>query len=449
MDRLQVQVLGALSHALDITEGQPRGHSQRAAVLARRLARRAGLASADVDRVVLAALLKDAGCSSNAADVAALYGNDDTAVKQDRSVTDHLRPLQSLRHLLRNAAPGGTPMAKLRHLHALASHGSQGARDLTALRCDRGAKAAAMIGLDEPVQQAIRDLDEHWDGRGYPFGLQGDAISLGGRILCLAQTLEVFWVLGGPAASVEVARTRDGTWFDPELVALLGAPGDDPLWDDLEGADPAAGLEAPVTGEVSDAQLDDIAAAFGTIVDAKSEFTARHSSGVARIARDLAAQLGEDDDAQRRLHRAGLLHDLGKLGISNLILDKPGKLEPAEWVQMRRHPELGWDILGGIDALQDAAWLAAVHHERLDGSGYFRGLRGEHLSTDARIMAVADVAEALMADRPYRASLPVDEVLGIIRRDAGTKLDGEVVEALQDVLPGAKDTLRARIAMFV
>jgi HD-GYP domain-containing protein (c-di-GMP phosphodiesterase class II) len=436
MDRLQAQVLGALSHALDITEGQPRGHSERTAVLARRLASRLGLPADDVDRVVLAALLKDAGCSSNAAKVAALYGNDDAVAKQDRKTTDHLRPLESVRHLLRSTAPGGTPAAKLRHLRALAAHGSSGSRQLTALRCDRGAEAAAMVGLDADIQQAIRDLDEHWDGRGYPVGLEGDAISLFGRILCLAQTLEVFWVLGGPAAAVQVADERSGTWFDPHLVALLGHGDANDLWEGLRDVDPTAGLEAPPAADIADEALDRIASAFATIVDAKSAFTASHSTGVAEIARDLAVRMGRPIEEQRRLHRAGLLHDIGKLGVSNRILDKPGKLDDREWTAMRRHPELGLGILGRVDALRDAAWLAAVHHERLDGSGYFRGLDAQRLSIPARIIGVADVAEALTADRPYREGLPLEKVLAIIKADAGVKLDGDVVEALEDVLTG-------------
>lgn len=435
MDRLQAQVLSALSHALDITEGQPRGHSQRSATLARRIACRLGLDRADVDRIVLAALLKDAGCSSNAAAVAALYGNDDAAAKQDRKVTDHLRPVESLRHLLRSTAPGGTPAAKLRHLRALAAHGAEGSRKLTALRCDRGAQAACSVGLDDDIQQAIRDLDEHWDGRGYPAGLQGEAISLFGRILCLAQTLEVFWSLGGPAAARRVAAERSGRWFDPALVAVLGGDADhEDLWADLQEADPTAGLQTAPDGLLDGVVLDRIAATFATIIDAKSAFTASHSAGVAEIACGLTVRLGLPADAQRRMRRAGLLHDIGKLGVSNRILDKPGKLDADEWEAMRRHPALGQEILGKVDALQDTAWLAAVHHERLDGTGYFRGLDAAQLSVSARIIAVADVAEALLADRPYRTGLPIEEVLAIIRRDADTKFDGEAVEALQDVL---------------
>src|SRR3954454_15448930 len=183
------EILAALSHALDITEGQPRGHAERTCLIAMRIAEHLELDDATCSSLFHAALLKDAGCSSNAAKVAALYGADDAGVKRDRKVTDHLRPGESLRHLVRATAPGGSPLAKARHLRLLVSHGATGSpgpgpprpgsgapRARPELRCERGANVARSVGLDEIAAQAIRHLDEHWDGRGYPEGLRGPAI---------------------------------------------------------------------------------------------------------------------------------------------------------------------------------------------------------------------------------------------------------------------------------
>jgi hypothetical protein len=169
------EVLSALSHALDITEGQPRGHAERTCLIGMRLGEQIGLDERQRSSLFYALLLKDAGCSSNSAKVASLYGNSDAAVKRDRKVTDHLRPMQSLRHVLRNTAPGGSPLAKARSIKALAAHGSEGARELTALRCERGADVARKVGMDEATAEAIAALDEHWDGRGYPAGVAGEA----------------------------------------------------------------------------------------------------------------------------------------------------------------------------------------------------------------------------------------------------------------------------------
>jgi putative nucleotidyltransferase with HDIG domain len=430
------EILAALSHALDITEGQPRGHAERTCLIAMRVAEQLELDDATCSSLFHAALLKDAGCSSNAAKVAALYGADDAGVKRDRKVTDHLRPGDSLRHLVRATVPGGSPLAKARHLRLLVAHGSTGSRALTELRCERGADVARSIGLDEVAATAIRHLDEHWDGRGSPEGLEGDAISLCGRILCLAQTAEVFWQDGGAAAACDVARTRRGTWFDPALVdALCAVEGDDVFWASLRSPEVSALEPADLARHADDARLDRVSEAFAGIVDAKSPYTGRHSAGVAEIAERLAAELGVDAAGRRALRRAGLLHDIGKLGVSNRILDKPGKLDDAEWQAMRRHPERTLEILQRIPAFRGLAEVAAAHHERLDGSGYFRGLTAAQLDRPSRILAVADVAEALSAERPYREALAPETVLGIMRRDAGPVLDAAAFAALEAVLP--------------
>jgi putative nucleotidyltransferase with HDIG domain len=430
------EVLAALSHALDITEGQPRGHAERTCLIAMRLAEHAGLDPATRSSLFHAALLKDAGCSSNAAKVAALYGADDADVKRDRKVTDHLRPADSVRHLVRNTAPGRSPLDKARHLRRLIAHGSGGSRGLTELRCERGAQVARYVGLDETAATAIRELDEHWDGRGYPYGRAGEEISIAGRILGLAQTAEVFWQAGGPAAACAVARERRGTWFDPALAdALAAAEHDRALWDALTFGDVGALEPEDRLLLADDAGLDRVAEAFAQIVDAKSPYTARHSEGVAEITVLLSEALQLDRTEIRALRRAALLHDIGKLGVSNRILDKPGKLDADEWAAMRRHPELTLQILERVPAFAELARVAAAHHERLDGKGYFQGLTAAQLDLPCRILAVADVAEALSAERPYRAAQDPCTVLEIMRRDAGTGLDATVVAALEAVLP--------------
>jgi putative nucleotidyltransferase with HDIG domain len=437
MDVRLSEVLAALSHALDITEGQPRGHAERTCLIAMRVARQLGVDAQTSSALFHAALLKDAGCSSNAAKVAHLYGADDAGVKRDRKVTDHLQPAQSLRHLVRATAPGEGPLAKARGLRRLVAHGSRGSRALTELRCERGALVARHVGLSAEAEQAIRDLDEHWDGRGYPQGLEGEAISLGGRILCLAQTAEVFWQDGGAGAACGVARERRGTWFDPALVDALTACEDDHgFWATLDEPRVATLEPSDRLLHTDAAGLDRIALAFAGIVDAKTPYTARHSEGVAEIAVRLAAALGFDAAEQRELRRAGLLHDIGKLGVSNRILDKPGRLDDAEWAAVRRHPTWTLEILERIPAFASLAAVAANHHEKLDGSGYGRGLTARELSLPARILAVADIAEALTADRPYRAPMPLERVLGIIGSEAPHALDGTVVAQLPAVLEG-------------
>ena len=197
-------------------------------------------------------------------------------------------------------------------------------------RCDRGARVVAMLGT-AAAAAAVRSLDEHWDGNGRPEGLGGEEIPLFARIASLAQTAEIFYLTDGWEAAADVVRKRRGRWFDPRVAdAYLSIAADDPLWPRMRDgavieallADDPDGTPAMADGD----RLDRIAEAFGDVIDAKSPYTARHSARVARFAVAIGAHLGLEPEALRTLRRAALLHDVGKLGLSNSILDKPGRL---------------------------------------------------------------------------------------------------------------------------
>lgn len=431
------EVLAGLSHALDITEGQKRGHAERSCVIGMRLADVLGCDDDLRSSLFYALLLKDAGCSSNAAKVAALFGADDALVKRTRRLTDTSSLPQAVVHVARTAGNGGSLIERGRRMAAVLRSGRSGARALVELRCERGAAIARSLGLGEVTAQAILDADEHWDGGGYPAGTAGHDISLAGRVLCLAQTVEVFWQHGGPVAACAVARRRCGSWFDAELVhALLTLEEDEEFWRAVASPD-VSRLEPRDRVLVADGgRLDEVALAFASIVDAKSPYTAHHSDGVAAIAVAMARLQGLDSRTRGTLRRAALLHDIGKLGVSNLILDKPGPLRQEEWATVKRHPRWSVEILARVSAFQDVARIAGAHHERLDGSGYHRGLTAEQLDQPSRILAVADMAEALSSDRPYRSALELDHVIEIVRRSAGRTLDGDACQALEEVLPG-------------
>jgi putative nucleotidyltransferase with HDIG domain len=437
MDIRLSEIVAALSHALDVTEGQPMGHAERTCMIGLRLADAVGFEPARRSSLFYALLLKDAGCSTTSAATAEVFGADDLHVKREGRLIDPKSPAQSLRCLSRTVAPGAPLLQRARHLRAVVAMGVDGARELGAMRCERGADIARAIDLDEHAAGAIHQLDEHWDGHGYPGGLAGEDISAPARVICLAQTMEIFWSQGGAAAACAVARERRGSWFEPALVdAVATFEHDGAFWASLREPDVIALEPADRVERADDARLDRVAEAFARIVDAKSPFTASHSAGVAEIAEALAFTMGLDAPTRRLLRRAGLLHDVGKLGVSNRILDKPGKLDADEWAAMRRHPELSRVILDSVPALADVARLAGTHHERLDGSGYPDGLTAHELDLPDRILQVADVAEALSAERPYRRALPVDEVLAIIGGDAGERLDADCFAALATWLPG-------------
>lgn len=428
-------VLAALSQALDLTEGQPAGHALRSCVVAARLARELGLGAEERSALHYAVLLKDAGCSSNAARFAHLFGTDDGPAKARMKAVDwHDR----LRLAVRTAATAGRGRglrAKVHHFLGIARTPDV-TRGLIAVRCDRGAEIARSIGFPDAAADAIRALDEHWDGGGFPDGLRGDAIPLLAQIANLAQTVEVHHAAGGAAAALAVVRARRGTWFAPALAdRVLGWRGDAAWWDALgraASADDVAELEpGEALRRVDDAGLDAVARAFAEIIDAKSPYTFRHSAGVAEIAAGVAGACGLDAAERRRLRRAGLLHDVGKLGVSNRILDSPARLGDAERAAVEQHPLYTWRILRQVGAFSDFAWTASTHHEKLDGTGYPWRLPADRLDLGARVLAVADVYEALTADRPYRAGMSHRAAMEIIGRDRGGRLCATAVDALE------------------
>ncbi len=429
------EVVSALSYALDITEGQPEGHAVRSCLIGMRVAEALKLPAPELSSLFYALLLKDLGCSSNSAKISALFAADDRAVKCDYKTTEWTHPAEGLKHALRNVSPEGGPLKRARNLLKVGLN-EGGAKKLIEIRCERGAQIAQHIGFSEETGEAIRALDEHWDGKGHPLGLRGEEIPLLGRILGLSQTVEVFFSAYGREAAAEVALSRQGTWFDPKLVAvfldLQRAPD---FWETL--ADPnfrerALALEPSDRVVLSDdARLDRVAEAFAQVIDAKSPWTYKHSERVAKYAVGTATVLGFSTHELRDLKRAALLHDIGKLGISNLILDKPGKLSEAEFAEVRKHPDYTRRILEQISSFRTLAEVAGSHHERLDGRGYPRGLQAEQLSLAAKVLAVADQFEALSAERPYREKLTHLQVFDILKANVGTGICGDCLGALE------------------
>jgi HD-GYP domain-containing protein (c-di-GMP phosphodiesterase class II) len=439
-------VLGGLSYALDLTEGEPPGHAVRSCMIGMRLAEEIGLEADLRSHLFYALLLKDAGCSANSARMAALFGADDHQAKRTSKRVNWSRRFPAFLWALRTVAPGGPARARLDRLLAIKAEG-QVTRALMQARCDRGAEIAYLLGFEAPTAEAIRALDEHWDGEGQPRGLRGEEIPLLARILTLAQTAEIFHAAGGVTAAWRVARRRSGGWFDPALVEAFGAMRFDvAFWQSVRDGDLAAWEPADRVLVADEARLDAIAYAFAGVIDAKSPWTYRHSDRTCVIVLGLATAVGADDDELSALRRAALVHDVGKLAISNRILDKPGRLTEFEFAIVRGHPAMTRRILERVPGFAGIAATAAAHHERLDGSGYPDGLTGEELTAPMRLLAVADVYEALTSERPYRRAMSSEEALRIVRAEAPHALDGDAADALAGLAhdPGARPDLAQR-----
>jgi HD-GYP domain-containing protein (c-di-GMP phosphodiesterase class II) len=438
-------VIGGLSYALDLTEGEPAGHANRTCKIGMRLAQELELGSAARSHLFYALLLKDAGCSANSARMAALFGADDHVAKRTSKRVNWSRKLPAFMWSLRTVAPGGSVRARADRLLAI-KHEGEVTRALMQARCDRGAEIAYMLGLEPDTAEAIRALDEHWDGGGQPYGLRGIEIPLLARILCLAQTVEIFHAQGGVAAAWDVARRRSGSWFDRGLVeALRPICEDRDFWASLPEDDLSAWEPMDRLLSADEERLDLIAGAFAGVVDAKSPWTYRHSDRASVIVIGLATSLGSDAAPLSDLRRAAQLHDIGKLAISNRILDKPGRLSKAQFAAIREHPLVSERILARVPCFRHLAPLAGAHHERLDGHGYPRGLARSELTLPMRMLAVADVYEALTSDRPYRRARRSDEALAIMRSEVPEQLDAEAFAGLERLVSGAGagDALRA------
>jgi putative nucleotidyltransferase with HDIG domain len=433
------EVLAGLSYALDLTEGQREGHSVRACVIGMRLAEIIGVPEEQRSALFYALLMKDLGCSSNSARFAALFGANDHDLKTNLKTVDWARALESFRYVARNVAPGQFWLRRTWQLIGVMAQGPKGARDVVLTRCERGADIARLLGFAAETVEAIRALDEHWDGRGQPYRLRGEEIPPFARILGLSQTFEVFFTTYGLNAAFAMAAERRGSWFEPSLVdALFSLRNESEFWQALGRGDAFRAvrlLEPPDRAVVADDnRLDVVAEAFAQVIDAKSPWTYRHSNGVAEMSLAIARELGIPATEHRVLRRAALLHDLGKLGVSNLILDKPGKLTDEEFAKVRLHPKFTNHILDRVGCFRPVRDVASQHHERLDGRGYHLGLSTSQLSLPARVICTADICDALRASRPYRPGLPAYRLIEIMGREAGEGLDVDCFEAMKRVL---------------
>ncbi len=429
-------VISALSVALDLTEGQPMGHAIRSCILGMRIAKDLGLSAEDSSALYYALLLKDSGCSTNSARLHQILGSDEITAKREVKLEDWTKlSLSGARYLWRNVLPGASPGKRLNRILQVALHQKSNNAELISARCERGAEIARKVGLGETTAEAIRSLDEHWDGGGYPEGRERDQIPHLARIMNVSQTVEVYVAQLGTEAALKVVIERSGSWFDPQIARVVQAlKGDSELWQRITAPNArefVLEMEPGAAIPASPERIDSLCQAFAQVIDAKSPYTFNHSIGVADAAVEIAETMALAPGVVALIRRAALLHDIGKLSVSNAILEKPGKLTDQEWKIMKMHPVYSRLILSSISGFEHLAFIAAAHHERLDGKGYPDGLTETQMPLPARIIAVADVYQALIEKRPYRDGLPLDVVFGMMDEDVPSRLDRDCVAALK------------------
>lgn len=431
------EVISALTFALDLTEGAVPGHSLRTCLIGMRLGKALQVPEDDLTSLYYALLLKDIGCSDSAARLSHILGANDRGPWSlpgwnSEIAADPVLLERVWREVLPNVPLPGR-IGRLLGGHAVASD----PQDESLRQSSRVSRILQYLGMSQPTIEAVCHIDERWDGSGFPAEQQGQTIPLLSRICSVAQTLDAFAAEHGPEDALRMVRSRRGIRFDPAIVrAAQHLHTSGKLWQHCRPSDVEAtraevlsqdpGLSSPLTPE----RVDRICEAFANVVDAKSPFTFDHSVGVTEVAVQLATELSLASDRISLVRRAAYLHDVGKLAVSTRILDKKCRLTPQEWDVVRRHPALSGSILHRVSAFRELAVLAGEHHERLDGSGYARGLCAEHLSLESRIIAMADCYAAMAENRPYRPGLEPARILHILSQDVPHKLDPTCFAAL-------------------
>ncbi|MDX6307882.1 MAG: hypothetical protein QOI06_928 [Nocardioidaceae bacterium] len=425
------ELIATLSYAADLGLGQPMDHCLRHTVMALRLADLAGADQLDREATYYLGMLVNSYCHADASEQARWYG-DDILFKADGFDTVAMNVPQMATMLLRHLTSHGSASQRITRVATLPVAFKRDVLTWLLTHTQLSSEFAQRIRLDDDVVTALWLAYEQWDGKG-PRRVRGDEIPLPARLIALCTTMEVIARSRGPETARTAARKQAGKVFDPGLVDLwvdnaedlLAGLDVDATWDAVLAAEPR--LERRVSGE----ELDDVLEAMADLVDLKSPFLAGHSRGVANLGAEAAKVAGLTAAESATIRRAGLVHDLGRLGVSTSIWEKPGRLTDIERERAHLHPYLTDKMLVRIPALAASREIAARHHERLDGSGYPRGMTAQSLTPPDRILAAADVYHAMTENRPYRPALDADQAAkAVLQEVRAGRLDAEAVNAV-------------------
>ncbi|MFL4476399.1 HD domain-containing phosphohydrolase [Paeniglutamicibacter sp. MACA_103] len=424
------ELLAALSLAIDLGLGQPMEHMMRATLLGLRIAALLDVDAAVRERIYHANLLAWIGCHADSFELAALFG-DDIGFRSDYYRIDaHGLPMLSL--MLRRTGAGLPGGQRVVERALFAARAKTAVRDLIASHCTSAGQLAARVGLDRQLPSILEHTFERWDGLGLPAGRSGAQIPLEMRIAQLADAAEVFLRTGGVDAAVAMVAQRRGTQFDPAIADLFCARARD-LAEGLMESDPwpAVLASAPDDAPLNAAELDSVLEAMGDFADLKSPWTTGHSRAVASLAADAARILGLGPEEAVVLRRAGWVHDLGRMGVSNAVWDKPGPLSAVEREHLGMYPFLTERILARVPGMRRVAEVAGAHRERLDGSGYPHGRGGSELDPGQRLLAAAEAYETYLEPRPHREALGPRAAGERLRAEAAAgRLDERAVAAV-------------------
>jgi HD-GYP domain-containing protein (c-di-GMP phosphodiesterase class II) len=400
------EVIGSLCLATDLAIGLPFEHGLQSTLVASRLADRLGVDVEEATQAYYGCLLFYAGCTTDAEISAALF--------PDGALLEHFNPVmfgsstQTLRGILRALSdPDRTRPVRAVQSVIRFPGAARGHQQHVVAMCEVAEMLSERLSMPGSVRSLFRGFTARWDGKGTPGGVGGEELPLALRIIHVSRDATLQQLIGGRDYAVRVIRERAGRAFDPKVVAALLADGGEAitfgetgsLWEEVLRAEPTRLL---LTGEDVDRAL----AAIGDFADLMSPYFHGHSSGVAKLAGDAAARLGMVPDQVVAVRRAALVHDLGRVAISVSVWNKHGELTADDWERIRLHAYHTERVLAPSAALADLASIAGTHHERLDGSGYHRGLPGAMVAMPARVLAAADAYRTMTEQRPHRPARP-------------------------------------------
>jgi HD-GYP domain-containing protein (c-di-GMP phosphodiesterase class II) len=425
------ELVGVLSIATDLGTGQPLEHALRTAVLSVRLGELAGASAEELADTYYVALLHASGCTSNGHEAAQLFG-DDIVHRAAFYLVDPTNPAEVLEFYRSNVGLGQPAEVRSRLIEAAIAGAAPRAREAFATMCEVAQLFAGWLGLSEEVQAALEYVFARYDGLGLP-DVAGDEIPLPMRLLHVARDASLFLTARGLDEARRVIEDRAGTAYEPRLAELLATNFQELLaeLDETRIWEIALECEPPPRKSIPAAAVDNAFAAFAAITGLKSPWLREHSTGVADLAEAAGWRLGLDEESVAVVRRAALAHDLGRVGVSNAIWEKPGPLGFGEWERVRLHPHFTERAFAQSPELAPLGLVAGAHHERLDGSGYHRGSRAPALEQPARILAAADCYSAMREDRSYRPALdgPAAEA-ELLREAKEGRLDPEAVDAV-------------------
>ena len=412
----------------ELGRGQPAGHVLRTCIIAMHLADELRVSAEQRSDIFYTGLLMHTGCTAGSAHFAAVLAHDEIAAQKDFCLCDANNFTEVLAWMRRNVAPGASLPERVGRMISFMLKGGELMSEMEGGCSDVGGRIAGRLGLSAGTLNSLHNICETWSGKG-PRKLKGPQIPLPARVVPLAAMGDVFSAAMGPDEAKAAILKRSGRSMDPEVAkAFASVAGRREVWEQLRGPDPwpaVLDLEPEGPGRDLDAAvLDDVALALADFVDLKTPRTAAHSRETSDLAVALAKRIGLSAEETVQVRRAGLLHDVGKVGVSALVLTKKTPLNQLETMQMRLHPGLSARIVSGVSAFAPVAAIAEMHHERLDGSGYPRGLSGAQIPRTARILAVVD--EYL--ERTHDGGK--DKALAELRAQRAQGLDGDCLEAL-------------------